>query len=147
MVWGGIHHDDRTRLPFIEDILNAARWVVEICRAEAVPNVREYNLILRRDNVRRHTFRIITDYPEREDVIVLAWPAYSPDLNLIEHPWDNSKKRVESRDQRPQTPNQLRAAFWEEGDAITQEEIRTPIRFLPGRCRAIEDAFGGHARC
>lgn len=31
----------------------------------------------------------------------LTWPAYSDDLNLIEHAWDNMKRRV-----RPQIPAQ-----------------------------------------
>jgi transposase len=56
---------------------------------------------------------------------VLPWPSKSPDLNPIEHPWDDLDKRVRQRQPQPQSLQQLVNALQDEWNNIPQEAIRT----------------------
>uniref|UniRef100_A0AAZ3P5A2 Tc1-like transposase DDE domain-containing protein n=1 Tax=Oncorhynchus tshawytscha TaxID=74940 RepID=A0AAZ3P5A2_ONCTS len=49
------------------------------------------------DNTQPHVARICTQFLEAENVPVLPWPAYSPDMSLIEHVWDALDRCVRQR--------------------------------------------------
>ncbi len=72
--------------------------------------------MLQHDNARPHVARICTQFLEAENIPVLAWPAYSPDMSPIEHIWDALDQRV------PVSANiqQLRTAIEEEWTNIPQ---------------------------
>ena len=49
------------------------------------------------DNARPHVARICRQFLNRNNVNVLAWPAVSSDMNLIEHIWDYLGRKVRAR--------------------------------------------------
>jgi hypothetical protein len=53
-----------------------------------VPFICRHHLMFQHDNGRPHVARICTQFLEFENVSVLPWPAYSPDMSPIEHVWD-----------------------------------------------------------
>ena len=146
MVWAGICHGQRTRLHFIDGNLNGQRYRDEILRPIVVPFVRLHHLTFQQDNARPHVARICMDFLGEEDIDVLNWPPYSPDMSPIEHLWDVLDKRVRRRDPVPENVRQLRVALQEEWDNIPQATIDNLVMSMRRRCTALRDANGGHTR-
>ncbi len=82
-VWAGVYYGQRTQVHFIDGILNAQRYRDEILRPIFVPFVHIHHLMLQHDNARPHVARICTQFLEAENIPVLAWPAYSPDMSPL----------------------------------------------------------------
>jgi hypothetical protein len=74
------------------------------------------------------------DYLEQNNINVLPWPSKSPDLNLIEHLWDELAKRVRQRQPPPQTLDQLRQMLQQEWRTIPRNNVRKLIESMPRMC-------------
>ncbi|GFT46057.1 transposable element Tcb1 transposase [Trichonephila clavipes] len=55
------------------------------------------------DNARPQRANIVDECLQSEDFTRMDWPAYSPDLNSIEHVWDMLGRRIATR----RTPSHL----------------------------------------
>lgn len=147
MVWAGISANARTELLFVENgALNAHRYIEEVLQEAVVPFVFGNQFILMHDNARPHVARVVTDYLDEVGIERLDWPACSPDLNLIEHFWDQLKRAVRRRPVQPSTLQELRIALSGEYNLIPQERIVTLIYSMPSRMRSVIAARGGHTR-
>jgi transposase len=51
-------------------------------------------LVFIQDNASIHTVYIVKDWLKKQDIEVLEWPPYSPDLNFIEYTWKRLKEWV-----------------------------------------------------
>ncbi len=97
MVWAGVCYGQWTQVYFIDGILNAQRYRDEILSPIVVPFIHDHHLMLQHDNARPHVARIRTQFLEAENILVLAWPAYSLDMSPIEHVWDALDRRIRQR--------------------------------------------------
>ncbi len=120
MVWAGVCYGQRTQVHFIDGILNAQRYRDEILRSMVVSVIHDHHLMLQHDNARPHVARICTQFLEAENIPVLAWPAYSPDMSPIEHVWDALDRRIRQRVPVPDNIQQLHTAIEEEWTNIPQ---------------------------
>jgi transposase len=149
MVWGGITVNTRTDLVVIRNGgLTARRYIDEILKPQVIPraNVIGQNFIFMQDNARPHIAHIVTDYLDDQNIRKMYWPACSPDMNPIEHVWDQLGKRVRRRPNPPITTEQLAQALVEEWDNFPQDALRRLIRSMPRRCTALVQARGGHTK-
>ena len=148
MVWGGFSYHHRTPLIPIEGNLTAQRYIDEVLDPEVVPFFQQHQDLttFQQDNARPHAARQTIHFLHAEGMEVLPWPAYSPDLNPIEHLWDQLGRRVGSRLDQPTTRARLIQLLQEEWNLIPQECLRRLIRSMRDRCRAVIDAGGGHTR-
>ena len=74
----------------------------------------------------------------------MDWPARSPDMNPIEHLWDELKRRIRDRIPAPGSLQELRIAIEEEWANIPQEVVVTLIESMNRRMRAVIRARGGN---
>ncbi|GFV28975.1 transposable element Tcb2 transposase [Trichonephila clavipes] len=88
LVYGGISIDGRTDLYIIQDgPLTTHRYRDEILRPVVVLYAAAIGdgIILMDDNCRPHRANLVEDFLFEKGIVRMEWPAYSPDMNPIEH--------------------------------------------------------------
>lgn len=156
MFWGGISADGKTELSCVsrtggargQGSMTAHRYITEILEEHVVPYAGFIGdgFTLMHDNARAHTAGIVQGYLQEVGIPVMQWPARSPDLNPIEHLWDQLKRKVRSRDPAPATLQELQDAVIEEWDRIPQEEVLKLVRSMRERMEDVIRARGGNTR-
>ena len=147
MIWGGIFGNQKTGLVFIQGNLNAQMYIDNVINDSVVPLfAAQPQLTLMHDGATPHTARIVADHLANLGIAVLPWPSKSPDLNPIEHLWDQLERRVRARQQPPTNLAELRQALQEEWDAIPADRVRRLTSSMRRRCLAVMAANGGHNR-
>ncbi|UYV67153.1 hypothetical protein LAZ67_4004123, partial [Cordylochernes scorpioides] len=143
MVWGAIAYDSRSPLLRIQGTMTAQRYVDDVLRPVTLPYLQGVpNALYQQDNARPHTARI--SQQALQDVQMLPWPPYSPDLSPIEHVWDIIGRRLHALPQ-PRSEDELWQMVEREWRAIPQDAIRTLIDALPRRVAACI-AVRGHRK-
>lgn len=147
MVWGAIRHGWKSRLVFVDGRMNAVMYRDNILNPHVIPYVtRNPHVTFMHDNARPHVARICMDTLRANNIDVLEWPAFSPDMNPIEHLWDRLDRQVRNRNPAPATLAQLRAALTQEWANIPQNAIDDLLSSMPRRIQALIQANGGHTR-
>lgn len=148
MVWGGITLNNRTELHIIQGTLNGIRYRDDIIRG-FVSDFRDNigpQFVFLDDNARPHRARCVLEEIRRLGITHLPLPALSPDLNPIEHIWDNLQRRLNNHQPQPRNTGELAnvlTLLWEE---IPQEEIAAVILSMANRCSAVQRVRGGYTR-
>ena len=142
MMWAGISIAGKTELVFVpgggrRGGLTAERYVENILIDHVVPYAGYIgdNFVLMHDNARCHTAAATQRFLEEVGIETMAWPALSPDMNPIEHLWDEVKRRVRAREQGPNNIAELKIALEEEWEAIPQGLVKKLIRSMRNRMR------------
>ncbi len=99
---------------FIDGILNVQKYCDEILRPIVVPFIDDHHLMLQHDNAQPNVARICTQFLEAENIPVLSWPAYLPDMSPIEHVWDAQDRCIRQHVPVPANIQQLCTANEEE---------------------------------
>ncbi|GFX96183.1 DDE_3 domain-containing protein [Trichonephila clavipes] len=94
------------------------------------------------DNARPHHVNIVDECLQSEDIPRMDWPAYSPDLNPIEHVWDMLGRRIAARQPLPTCLPELRRALLDEWCNIPEDQIDNLILSTPRRCSFLKFAPG-----
>ena len=93
-----------------------------------------------------HVARDTVSFLDQHDIEVIAWPAMSPDMNLIEHVCDQISIWVWDMDRSPFNPAEsVHQAVCQAWRAVRARRVRTQVE----RMRAIPAARGGpwHTSC
>ena len=71
-------------------------------------------LIFQQDNNPKHTSKVAQEWFQIKNIKKLPWPPSSPDMNIIEHVWDQLDALVCACNLLPMNKEQLWAALQEE---------------------------------
>ena len=96
------------------------------------------------DGAPSHTARATIALLRANRINVLPWPSLSPDLNPIEHIWDEIGQRVRSRVLL--YIRDLERFEVEEWNGVAQLTLRNYIASMRSRCQAVVNANGGNTR-
>ena len=104
MVWGGIRYRDGILVPIV------------------LPFIRthHFNHVFQQDSARCHISHVAMNFFNDNHIRTLPWPALSPDLNPIEHLWDELGRRVRRRVNPPESIDQLQRTLTDEWNNIPQ---------------------------
>jgi len=95
MVWGCMSRDGLLVLKKLEGTLTSTKYC-DLLEKDVLPILKdkydEYRF--QQDNARPHCSKIAKQFFETNDVILLDWPPYSPDLSPIEKIWSIMKEKV-----------------------------------------------------
>lgn len=146
MVWGGIMGGRKTELVVIHGNINAQSYINNVLQPTAVPFLQRHGPgILMQDNARPHTARLTRNFLEQNNVRVLPWPASSPDMNPIEHIWDELGRKVRSR-HIINNVRDLTEALVQEWNRIPEDVIRRYVQSMRRRIVTLLHKRGGHNR-
>ena len=75
----------------------------------------------------------------------MAWPAYSPDLNLIKHVWYALGRVIAKRKPPSRTILELKIALLEEWEVLPQALLNSLISCMHTHCACCLSVGGDHA--
>ncbi|GFU99755.1 transposable element Tcb2 transposase [Trichonephila clavipes] len=144
LVWGGIMLNGRTELHiFDRGSVTGDRY----CEEVLLPHVRLFRGAISPDfifmdyNDRPHRTLAVEELLESEDITRMDWPAYSPDLNPIEHLWDTLGRRITARLHHPENTQQLKQVLIEEWVLLPQEMLHQLVLRVNAQIAAFERAI------
>ena len=92
------------------------------------------------DNDPKHSSKVLQEWLVKNKVDVLKWPSQSPDLNPIEHLWNEMGRRLGA--QHFSNSNQLYEKLREIWSEIPVSVCERLLDSMPRRCQAVLDARG-----
>ncbi|GFU45801.1 transposable element Tcb2 transposase [Trichonephila clavipes] len=87
-------------------------------------------------NARPHRTLAVEELRESKYFTRMNLPAYSPDLNPIEHVWDALGRRIAVRLHHPENTQQLKQMLIEEWALLPQEMWHQLVLSMRRRCKA-----------
>lgn len=135
MVWGAMSYKGVGMMEFVEGIMNKEGYK-DILQRNLRASTRKLRMgnsfVFMHDNDPKHKSKLVTQYLEENHINVLDHPPSSPDLNVIEHLWDEMGRRLLGKEIRnkKQLENELRALWNEISPEITKKLVESMPRRL-----------------
>ncbi|KFM69175.1 Transposable element Tc3 transposase, partial [Stegodyphus mimosarum] len=147
LVWGGIILGSRTDLHVQIGTMTSQiyRDVILEQHVRLFRGAMGAQFVFMDDNARPHRANIVSECLQSEDITRMDWPAFSPDLNPVEHVWDMLGRRVAARQPPPTCVPELRRALLFEWCNIPQDQVDNLILSMPRRCTDCIASSGRHA--
>ena len=146
MVWGAFSLNDWTPLFVIDGKLNGYRYLQEVIQPFVIPALQSIGAaaMFQDDNARPHRARVVTDFLRQHNVNRMDCPLYLPDLNLIDHAWDELGHRLRSNHTPPTSHAHLARLLVAECQAIPQAFFKRLVNSMRWRCTECINAGGGN---
>lgn len=143
LLWGCMSANGTGNLVFIDGIMDQHAYL-NILRNNLFPSVEKLGLegryLFQQDNDPKHTARLVREWMIHNVRQQLHTPPQSPDVNPIEHLWEELKRRV--RKHQVRNKEDLKNRIRQEWENIPPEVTRKLVLSLPKRINAIIKANG-----
>lgn len=138
-IWGCIGLKNNIHLVKIKN-MNHKYFIKEIC--ENYLKHDNDNAYLLQDKASVHTARAAQRWYQENNITVLKWPSYSPDLNPIENFW--AKMEYMTRNRNPTSREHLWNIVHDTFEEIVADEeyIKNLVRSMPKRLEAVIEGEG-----
>lgn len=103
-------------------------------------------IIFQQDGDPKHTSGLAKSWLTKHNIDVAAHPAQSPDMNLIEHAWDQVDCQLRARFSLPSNLKQLWEVLQEEWAKLDIDYIQKLYESMLRRVAAVIETRGGHTR-
>ena len=144
MIWGCFTRFGVGPLIRLEGRIAAVDYV-QVLETHLLPfleSLGEESFIFQEDNAPIHTAKKTIKWKLDNSIICLPWPSQSPDLNPIEHLWDELERRVRGRSHLAKNQTELFDFLLEEWKKIPADTIANLVNSMPRRLQAVCDANG-----
>lgn len=145
MVWGAFTYYGTIELQFITRRMNATAYNGVL--KTAFPAIKDIFGSLewkfQQDNAPIHTARLVKSWIERQNVPLLTWPPYSPDLNIIENVWGWLARKVYESGRQYPTESELIEGIKSAWETISLNFIKKLYDSLPNRMYEVIVNRGG----
>ena len=145
---GGITGTQKTNLVFLSKGTTMNKEIyLDVLKHQVLPFMAENNIaIFMQDNARCHTSKLTKWWLYQQIFLTMKWPAYSPDLNSIEHSWARIKACLHKKKGHITKYLELEKEIrklWSEVDCVILEKL---FQSMPRRMAAVIDAKDGSIR-
>lgn len=147
-VWACFSNDCKLPMHILNGTLTGLKYRDDILRDIVVPHFDAHNLASRPlymdDNARPHRARVVREYLESEAVDVIPWPAMSPDLNPLEHVWDQIGRQIDEKEPPCQNLQELRQEIQLRWRNFPQNKLRRLVHSMRRRVQEVCQKRGGY---
>lgn len=149
-VWGAITSRGVGKLTILDGNMDANMFIDILGTGLAwTLDKRNFNIdgvYLQMDNDPKHTSSATKEWLMSHNIACLNWPSCSPDMNIIEHVWNDVNVRLRDRDPQPRNMGELRVAIDEEWYKTDPLYIRKLYDSIPTRVMALFGVKGGFTK-
>lgn len=94
-----------------------------------------HDWVFQHDNDPKHRAAVVTNWLNRNEMHRLNWPSFSPDMNPIEHLWDEVERRLKKK--QPKNKNELKECLTEIWQGIELPVLRKLVDSVPNRLNEV----------
>lgn len=140
MVWGAIGLGFKSQLVIIDGRLNSEKYC-EILDEHLIPLISP-ELMYQQDNAPIHVSRYTKNWMMSKNVRTFAWPARSPDINIIENVWAHMSKEVYANCKQYNTVEEFKKAVLTSWAKLNDNFIENLYKSIPRRLLSVLDHRG-----
>jgi transposase len=127
--------------------INSQRYIEEILGYHVIPFLESFeeengDYLFQQDNAPIHTSIRTRNFVEESEINLLPWPGQSPDLNPIEHLWDELERRIRAKKNNPKNLGELEVLLQECWLEIPSEVYQKLVESMTRRIDAVIKARG-----
>lgn len=129
---GGVDSDMYIKI-LNDDLMETIKWY----------GLNKKEIIFQQDNASCHKAKSVMEWFNTNKIKVLPWSPQSPDLNPIEHLWDQLKRKIYEKNS-PQTLDELWIKCEEVWNEITHARCSKLVYSMENRVKEVLKSRGGY---